>query len=89
MKSKLISIIIENKYFLLIFSLAYIIDYYNISVNTQYLYLVVLLLILSFEIYKNKEKFLKLNFSALEKKILYCVSVILVFTILTTLLIFL
>lgn len=89
MKSKLISIIIENKYFLLIFSLAYIIDYYNISVNTQYLYLVVLLLILSFEIYKNKEKFLKLKFSALEKKILYCVSVILVFTILTTLLIFL
>jgi hypothetical protein len=80
MKSKLISFIIENKYLFLIFSIAYIIDYFKISVNTKYLFIVVLLFIFSFEIYTNEEKYLNLKFSDLEKKILYCVLVLLSLT---------
>jgi len=75
LKSSLTSIIINNKYILLIFILSVILQYFNIS--TKYLYLVVLFNILSTGCFIGEGKFPKLKFSILLKKVVYSVLVLL------------
>ena len=74
-KSSLTSIIINNKYILLIFILSVIFQYFNIS--TKYLYLVVLFNILSTGCFIGEGKFPNLKFSILLKKVVYSVLVLL------------
>jgi len=69
------SIIINNKYIILIFILSVIFQYFNIS--TKFLYLVVLFNILSTECFIGEGKFTNLKFSILLQKVVYSLLVIL------------